>query len=79
MRDVQSEGMMNSTSNSSSSPDIKTTCTTLSMTGSAIRQLAIQDTASLETTAPLETIFDLYYDLKWSVAKENRVDVLPQY
>jgi hypothetical protein len=93
MRDVQSEGMMNSASKSASLPDIKTLNTTLSMTGSAIRQRRYrekikdekvekktrQDTTRLETTAPLETSFDPYYDLKWSVAKEKRVDELPQY
>jgi hypothetical protein len=93
MRDVQSEGIIHSTSNSSSLPDVKTSSITLSMTGSAIRQrryrekmkeekvgkLAIQETASLETTEPLETIFDPYYDLNWSVAEVNRVDELPKY
>ena len=38
MRVVESEGMVNSTSNSSSMPNVKTTMRTLSMTGSAIRQ-----------------------------------------
>jgi hypothetical protein len=36
MRVVESEGMVNSTSNSSSMPNVKTTMRTLSMTGSAI-------------------------------------------
>jgi hypothetical protein len=87
MRVVESEGMVNSTSNSSSMPNVQTTMRTLSMTGSAIRQRHYQEKIkeekvgkqAVQDTAPLETSHDPYYDLKWSVAEEDRVNVLPQY
>jgi hypothetical protein len=34
---------------------------------------------AVQDTSPLETSDDQYYDLKWSVAEEHRVNELPQY